>query len=173
VAQSRSRAQPNTMGVCVVHQNLRAGCAGSLRAYCRCRVRCVLTVFRISRTPVQPTGQNLGSPPPFPRLCKTRRSRYSRPDPRDGSRNGALAPHSRPRDTYVEPSRPSKDGCAGFGSQARQLRGLRCRRVGAVHSIKSDGLAVGRSLPVCPRQRTSPRPSGMSQACHKQTFELS
>jgi hypothetical protein len=29
-------------------------------------------------------------------------------------------------------------------------------------------LAVGRRLPIFPRKRTSPRPVGMSQTCHKQ-----
>jgi hypothetical protein len=80
----------------------------------------VMAVLRVPRAPAQPTGHNPNPHRPFPHLCKTRRSRHSRPDPRDGPRSGALAPHSCPRESHIEPSRPSTDGPAGSAARSGQ-----------------------------------------------------
>jgi hypothetical protein len=42
---------------------------------------------------------------------------------------------------------------------------------GVVHHIKSAVLTVGRSLPVFPDQRTFSVSVGMSQRCHKRSFD--
>src|SRR5580704_12414808 len=49
---------------------------------------------------------------------------------------------------------------------------LRCRRVGAVHSIKRVGFVMSAICPVYPKQQTFPDAVGTSHLCQEQTSLL-
>jgi flavin-dependent dehydrogenase len=119
-----------------VRQRVESHATTTLRQ--RCRVKKVLAspdgavvtgvrCEKVSFTPLRATGQFrakgalLALIGHFPHR-KTRRSRYLRPDPQDEPRSDALAPHSRPRESHVEPSQPSTDGSAGSAARSDQLR---------------------------------------------------